>query len=561
MDERRMMNISPITKWVIVGTLFAVLFFSGCSWVDFSEATTPDAVTATPPYPESETNLTALRTSTPVADITKNDGANIEPTKILSDAVVSTEEAETLSQDLNTITNDSSNAEESTARITNTLNAFDSLPIYDLEVDLDYYAHRISVQEKVTIINNSLSPWSEVVFHISPVYWSDIFFLSNVDVLLDEVWIPAEEFLENTMLYVPLPRFLMIDETVEIRIVYELNLPRLDPFGWGPTGNAGWGLNVTQVGDWYPSLVPYDPELGWITWEYKPVGDPVISALADFNVSIVAAPEIIIAAPGWVGFEFGSHKYQLKKARAFAFLASPNYVRLDGMADAVPVTVYVSDAHQESGLVVLDTAIRSIIYFSEIFGDYPYEELVIAENGFLTSMEYSALISLSEFAYDTYGGSPDSLLVSITAHEVAHQWWYGSVGNDQVREPWLDEALAMFSEVLFYEKYYPNFVNWWWQFRVERWQPTGYVDNSIYLYVDSPTFVHDVYSQSAYFMRDLRAFMGYEAFMLFLQEYYVENKYQFVDKNDFFEIAQRHTSQDLSQLTSRYFSQPWAPDP
>jgi hypothetical protein len=26
------------------------------------------------------------------------------------------------------------------------------------------------------------------------------------------------------------------------------------------------------------------------------------------------------------------------------------------------------------------------------------------------------------------------------AHEVAHQWWYGLVGNHSVYEPWLDEA-------------------------------------------------------------------------------------------------------------------------
>ncbi len=30
-------------------------------------------------------------------------------------------------------------------------------------------------------------------------------------------------------------------------------------------------------------------------------------------------------------------------------------------------------------------------------------------------------------------------------HEVAHQWWYNQVGNDQVRSPWLDEGLAEFS--------------------------------------------------------------------------------------------------------------------
>jgi hypothetical protein len=33
----------------------------------------------------------------------------------------------------------------------------------------------------------------------------------------------------------------------------------------------------------------------------------------------------------------------------------------------------------------------------------------------------------------------------VVTHEVAHQWWYGLVGNDQHREPWLDESFAQYS--------------------------------------------------------------------------------------------------------------------
>jgi hypothetical protein len=33
----------------------------------------------------------------------------------------------------------------------------------------------------------------------------------------------------------------------------------------------------------------------------------------------------------------------------------------------------------------------------------------------------------------------------VIAHEIAHQWFYGLVGSDQIQEPWLDEALAEFA--------------------------------------------------------------------------------------------------------------------
>ena len=45
------------------------------------------------------------------------------------------------------------------------------------------------------------------------------------------------------------------------------------------------------------------------------------------------------------------------------------------------------------------------------------------------------------------------LIDSATCHEIAHQWFYGVVGNDQIAEPWLDEGACRFAEYL-YEKTY-----------------------------------------------------------------------------------------------------------
>ena len=42
---------------------------------------------------------------------------------------------------------------------------------------------------------------------------------------------------------------------------------------------------------------------------------------------------------------------------------------------------------------------------------------------------------------------------NVIAHEIAHQWWYGLVGDDQFHEPWLDESFATYSE----ERLYPLF--------------------------------------------------------------------------------------------------------
>ena len=61
-------------------------------------------------------------------------------------------------------------------------------------------------------------------------------------------------------------------------------------------------------------------------------------------------------------------------------------------------------------------------------------------------MEFPNLVLISDSlgSYETY--------TTVIIHEIAHQWWYGIVGNDQYNYGWLDEGLAEFSTALFYDK-------------------------------------------------------------------------------------------------------------
>jgi hypothetical protein len=431
-----------------------------------------------------------------------------------------------------------------------------ALPHYDLAVALDYPNHQATVSETITIPNHSPDSWSEVVLNVSAAYWDGLFSLGEITVQVGESKQTVAPLWDNTMLHIALPNPAAPGTTAVVWLDYRLYLPPLDPVGWGPQGNAGWSAQVTQMGDWYPALVPYAAGRGWQSWPYHPVGDPVRSVVADFDVAIIAPADVLIAAAGFTSESASVRHYRLEQARAFAFLASPHFILLTSQAQGVAIRIYVPAGHQRSGEVVLQTVQQAIDLFTEQFGPYPYPEFVMAENGFLTAMEYSAVVSLSGFAFETYSGTPDSLLVAITAHEVSHQWWYGVVGNDQVEEPWLDESLAMMSELLFYERYYPELVDWWWAFRVDRWQPAGFVDVSVYDYADSPTFVHNMYGVAARFLRDLRAAMGASNFQAFLHDYYQQHSFAWATADTFFAVALNYASKEaLRPLVQSYFRQ------
>ena len=84
--------------------------------------------------------------------------------------------------------------------------------------------------------------------------------------------------------------------------------------------------------------------------------------------------------------------------------------------------------------------VAAVDRFGEEFGRYPYGEIdLVMTRRFGGGMEYPGLVLLGT----TEEGSA-------VVHEVAHQWWYGIVGNDEYGAPWLDESFAQYANARFY---------------------------------------------------------------------------------------------------------------
>jgi aminopeptidase N len=69
---------------------------------------------------------------------------------------------------------------------------------------------------------------------------------------------------------------------------------------------------------------------------------------------------------------------------------------------------------------------------ARLYGPYGWPDLqvVVTEHA---AMEHTGLIMTP----------PADVVVT---HELAHEWWYALVSNDQARAPWLDEAFASYAE-------------------------------------------------------------------------------------------------------------------
>jgi aminopeptidase N len=319
-----------------------------------------------------------------------------------------------------------------------------------------------------------------------------------------------------------------------------------------------FGYNDVQVNlvDWYPFLVPWSN--GWVLHPPSNVGQHLVNDTADFDVTLKMADPlapIMLAAGAPAQSEGGAWHYILTGARTFAFSASPYYRTVSTSVNGIPLIGYYFESEKTQAVAALQGVSQAVTTFSSLFGPYPYSSLSMVESPFFDGMEYDGIFFLSRDYYTASDGTVLNNLIDIAVHETAHQWWYGLVGNDQAMQPWLDEALATYSEKLFYEENYPE-VTAWQSFRVDSFEPSGWVDTDIYHGGDFRSYANAVYLRGAQFLQALRDRMGDPAFFAFLKDYAAQMAGKQSTQADFFRILHQHTTANINDLLGEYFSQP-----
>jgi aminopeptidase N len=219
----------------------------------------------------------------------------------------------------------------------------------------------------------------------------------------------------------------------------------------------------------------------------------------------------------------------------------------------VTVYSYYFGLYDAPGEAMLQTTVQALQTFSERFGPYRHKSLSAVQGDFNDGMEFSGLYFISRDFFNLYDGTPNNYLTAISAHETAHQWWFDAVANDQGLEPWLDEALSTYSEVIYYETVHPQSLEWWWDFRYFEYEPGGYVDTSIYDGGGYRPYLNKVYLFGARFFQDLRERVGDEIFFAFLKDYYSQSMGKRVTSADFFHIFRENTAADITELLITYF--------
>lgn len=402
---------------------------------------------------------------------------------------------------------------------------------HEINAEISYEMHTASVEQRTRLINHFNEPLPQIVFHVEPNRLPDVFTLD--DLTADQ---PLTDYeLTGRRLTLNLEQPLEPGCPLAVEMAFTLRIPSAQGGIAGFGGYLGYSDRQLNLGHWLPVLAVWQGG-DWITRDVFAVGEQFVNEPADWDVTlnVTDAPEsLTVAAPGEVD-QPNDNTWHIvhDDARDFAVSMSPMFrVQRRSLDPRVTVEVYHFDnavvdtpQGQVNGAVhALDAAVASLSMYSDLFGAYPDSRLVIVQGDFPDGMEFTGLVFVGDAWFRTFPGTPQSYLYIITVHEVAHQWWYARVGSDQALTPWLDEALATYSEYIFYEEMYPDLKDWWWAFRVETFVPAGYtgrpVDSSIYNFASARDYINAVYLRGAAMLHRLREDMGTQAFFDWLRRY------------------------------------------
>ena len=440
------------------------------------------------------------------------------------------------------------------------LDELEGASVYHIEFNIADDLHQLSGSQEVQYTNNEEIPLDEVQFHLFPNILGGEMTLSSVSVNNNEIDVSYE--LENSILRVPLQPELPPGQSVIVRMVFAVTVPRSLESNYGV---LAYVEDVLALAHAYPMIAVYDEE-GWNTELPSQSGDVTYADASFYIVRITAPKELTLVTSGhqvsWS--EAGQRQNMVVAsgpARDFYMAASPNYEEISQTIGEVTIRSYAPRELREGAQMALDVAARAIEDFSARYAPYPYTEFDIASTPtFALGIEYPGAVVITSRIYEVdgdYRGVPASAYMESTvAHEVGHQWFYNLVGGDQLDDPWVDESLTQFVTLQYYmDEYGAGGEDGFRASLEERWASVENADIPIGLPVTSYEDVEYsgiVYGRGPLFFVALRDVMGTEVFDGFLREYTETYSWKIATPEGLQSLAEGHCVCKLDSLFNEW---------
>lgn len=225
---------------------------------------------------------------------------------------------------------------------------------------------------------------------------------------------------------------LLPNQMVKITTPFRVHIPSF----FSRSGHTKGFYALTQ---WFPKPAVYDVN-GWHPMPYLDQGE-FYSEFGNYHVEISVPHTYEVASSGHLVSKIDTNamiKYVMEENNChdFAWFASNQFLKSSAKialtpTDSVEITAYVLSESKNELNPVLFAAKNALTSYTKMIGLYPYKtcKVVIGNIVAGAGMEYPGITICSDASETT------------VIHEVGHNWFYGVLGNNERKYPWMDESI------------------------------------------------------------------------------------------------------------------------
>lgn len=484
---------------------------------------------------------------------------------------------------------------------------------YNLDVDFDPAQKLISVNEVIGWKNNTQHSTKELYFHFyANAYKSERTQFSKGYGLKSEDEKTEIEVLDfkinnanatltfpdkingidgdSTVARVDLQEILHPGDSVSIQVNYKLKIPKcVKRLGYAA------GREFYFISQWFPKLGVFE-EGKWVCNPYLPYLN-FYSNFADYSVNISLPKDFEIASTGNQGevvISGGKKNVKIEQSGVHDFvwmasneiMAKSNFYRRKDNS-LIEIKCFVQPERENYFDRYFESVKNCLTYFEDNVGVYPYQTITLVDVPRTSNsggMEYPTLFTVSAELFSPLNtGWPEFLV----AHEFAHQYFQGILANNEVAEAWLDEGFASYAATKIMGKYYPNVFEYFkiadhipvfginffsyqgipiiytlvdiqkpagFQSAVSYYRNTkiGSVLDSSHKHLSRSAYVINSYSKPELVLHTLENYIGKDAMMKILKDYYLNYKFKHPKAADFFGIVQNNVNEDMGWFFNQF---------
>lgn len=391
---------------------------------------------------------------------------------------------------------------------------------YDIDVELDVQKKSLRGVLNLLYINHSPDSLQKIYFHLWPNAYKNLETpfatqLRELDIKTMEEpkfsgwgYMDSLHFLVNNqkstwqfleghpdICLVQLLHPLLPGDSAKISTPFKVKIPQAG------ISRMGYQNNSFQITQWYPKPAVYDNN-GWHPLSYLHQGE-FYSEYGSFDVRITLPAYLRVASTGtlidnpleekrlldlhqyterWLatqlqndsnaGSEIETSSKELlfnrdsslktvrfvqNNVHDFAWFADSEWLLLQNeiKINDSPILTHCFFYEDQATLwkkspVYLENALR---FYSEACDIYPYDQMSIVE----ASLEAGAGMEYPTLAVIGSNNTP-WMLENTIVHETGHQWFYGILGSNERKYPWMDESINSYYQMRYYREQYPEGV-------------------------------------------------------------------------------------------------------